>query len=52
MVLSRAIGIGEVEGDGDGIAGHAAVDGMDGQRVSGSSISVAPPRRLLERHRC
>ena len=35
MVLSRAIGIGEVEGDGDGHAdvGHAAVDGMDGQRV-------------------
>ena len=49
LVLSRAIGIGEVEGDGDGIAdvGHAAVDGMDGQR-SGSSISVAPPGRLLE----
>ena len=37
LVLSRAIGIGEVEGDGDGIAdvGHAAVDGMDGQRVIG-----------------
>ena len=35
LVLSRAIGIGEVEGDGDGHAdvGGAAVDGMDGQRV-------------------
>ena len=35
LVLSRAIGIGEVEGDGDGNAdvGWGAVDGMDGQRV-------------------
>ena len=37
LVLSRAIGIGEVEGDGDGLAdvGRGAVDGMDRQRVIG-----------------
>ena len=37
LVLSRAIGIGEVEGDGDGIAdvGHAAVDGMDFSAAEG-----------------
>ena len=35
--LRGAIGIGEVEGDGDGLAdvGRGAVDGMDRQRVIG-----------------
>ena len=37
LCLGNAIGIGEVEGDGDGIAdvGRGAVDGMDRQRVIG-----------------
>ena len=54
LVLSRAIGIGEVEGDGDGLAdvGRGAVDGMD-QRVIGIvNIGGAAEGGCWRRHRC